>query len=89
MLQFDAYHTERMDGDAPGRLRAVIDRVAHIQIADNPGRHQPGTGELDFKGLFAAIEDVGYTGWVGLEYIPSDGTVESLTWLDQFGFSLA
>lgn len=86
-LQFDAYHVARMEGDPGERLRAVADRVGHVQIADHPGRHQPGTGEIDFAGLFAALDAVGFDGAVGLEYVPTPDTAGSLGWLDAFGLT--
>jgi hydroxypyruvate isomerase len=85
LLQFDAYHVERMEGDPADRLEAVLDRVGHVQIADHPGRHQPGTGEIDFAALFGLLDDAGYSGVVGLEYVPIPDTAESLSWLAQYG----
>jgi hydroxypyruvate isomerase len=57
-----------------------------VQVADNPGRHQPGTGEIDFDALFGLLDDTGYTGAIGLEYVPAPDTAASLSWLDQYGF---
>jgi hydroxypyruvate isomerase len=88
LLQFDAYHVRRMEGDPAGRLSAVIGRVGHVQIADHPGRHQPGTGEIDFGALFALLDSTGYAGSVGLEYVPTPDTAGSLSWLDRFGSAL-
>jgi hydroxypyruvate isomerase len=88
-LQFDVYHVERMEGDPADRLSAVFDRVGHVQIADNPGRHQPGTGEIDFPTLFEQLDDAGYQGTVGLEYIPTPDTVASLSWLERHGVALS
>ena len=87
-LQFDAYHVQRMEGEPANRLRALFDRVGHVQVADNPGRHQPGTGEIDFEALFRLLDDAGYEGAVGLEYVPDPDTEESLTWLERYGFAL-
>jgi hydroxypyruvate isomerase len=84
LIQFDAYHVQRMEGDSAGRLRSVIDRIGHVQIADYPGRHQPGTGEIDFVALFHALQETGYGGVVGLEYIPMPDTAQSLEWLAQY-----
>ena len=78
-LQFDVYHVQVMQGDIITTLRRVIDRVAHIQVADNPGRHEPGTGEIDYDFVFSEISELGYTGWIGAEYIPSDPA--GPTWL--------
>lgn len=87
-LQFDAYHVERMEGDPARRLRGLIDRVGHVQIADHPGRHQPGTGEIDFPALFRVLDDAGYAGCVGLEYVPAPSTAASLDWVSQLGLTL-
>jgi hydroxypyruvate isomerase len=89
LLQFDAYHVQRMEGDAAPRLAAVLDRVGHVQIADHPGRHQPGTGEIDFSALFELLDGAGYAGSVGLEYVPAPTTAASLGWLSQFGLTPA
>ncbi len=79
-LQFDVYHVQRMEGDVTPRLRALLDRIDHVQIADNPGRHQPGTGELNFAFLFEELDRLGYAGHVGLEYVPEPDTLSSLAW---------
>ena len=82
-LLFDAYHTCRMGLPVEATLRESSDQVAHVQIADCPGRNQPGTGEIDFEGFFSTLDEVGYDGWIGLEYKPSAGdTVASLAWMD-------
>jgi hydroxypyruvate isomerase len=88
-LQFDAYHARRMEGDPAERLSATLDRVGHVQIADHPGRHQPGTGEIDFAALFGLLDDSGYRGTVGLEYIPTPDTAASLLWLERHGVALS
>jgi hydroxypyruvate isomerase len=88
LLQFDAYHVQRMEGDPAGRLEPLLDRVGHVQIADHPGRHQPGTGEIDFAALFELLDGSGYPGAVGLEYIPSPDTPTSLGWLERHGHAL-
>ena len=85
-LQFDAYHVQRMEGDPATRLVPLLDLVGHVQIADNPGRHQPGTGEIDFAALFALLDE-GYEGAVGLEYIPTPDTASSLGWLEELTWS--
>ncbi len=79
-LQFDVYHVQRMEGDVTPRLRTLLDRIDHVQIADNPGRHQPGTGELNFAFLFEELDRLGYAGHVGLEYVPEPDTLSSLAW---------
>ena len=81
-LQYDAYHMQRMEGNLVATLREYIGEIAHVQIADSPGRGQPGTGEIRFSYVLAELEALGYDGWVGLEYVPAGGTTEeSLAWL--------
>lgn len=87
-LQYDIYHAQRMEGELVATLRKELPRIAHIQIADNPGRHEPGTGEINYRFVFAAIGEVGFDGYVGLEYVPAAGTVAGLSWLKDFGFVL-
>jgi len=79
-LQFDFYHRQIMEGDLAEGFRAALPRIAHLQFADVPGRHEPGTGGIDFPGLFAAIDASGYDGWVGAEYVPATDTAASLGW---------
>jgi hydroxypyruvate isomerase len=79
--QYDIYHMQRMEGNIVANIREHIDAIGHIQIADSPGRNQPGTGELNFQNIFAAIEESGYTGFVGLEYNPKGTSVKSFDWL--------
>lgn len=80
-LQYDIYHMQRMEGDLINTIRRLIDRIGHMQLADNPGRHEPGTGEIHFPNLFKAIDQAGYQGWVGCEYIPAATTEAGLVWL--------
>ena len=80
-LQYDIYHMQRMEGDLINTIRARIDRIGHMQLADNPGRHEPGTGEINFTNLFRAIDDAGYQGWIGCEYIPAGDTAAGLEWM--------
>lgn len=88
-LQYDLYHQQRTGGELIGTLRERIARIAHLQIADNPGRGEPGTGEVAWGPVLAAIEASGYAGWVGLEYFPHDkgprGTEAGLAWLHALG----
>lgn len=79
-LQYDIYHAQIIAGDLARTLEANIDRIGHIQIADNPGRHEPGTGEINFPFLFAWLDRLGYTGWVGCEYKPLGHTEAGLGW---------
>ncbi len=83
-LQYDVYHMQIMEGNLIDTLSAHISRIGHIQIADNPGRHEPGTGEINFPNVFAAIDAAGYDGWIGCEYIPAGTTEEGLRWLDPY-----
>lgn len=80
-LQYDIYHMTLMEGAVTDTLRRLAPRIGHIQFADSPGRQEPGTGAIDFAGIFAAIDDSGYAGWVGAEYAPSKKTMETLDWL--------
>ena len=80
-LQYDVFHMTRMGEDVEAALREHIDVVAHVQIADHPGRGEPGSGSIDFGALFALLDELGYTGWVGAEYRPTGRTEDSLGWL--------
>jgi hydroxypyruvate isomerase len=80
-LQYDVYHMERMEGRVAETIRAHVSDIAHIQIADNPGRHEPGTGQIDWRQIFGAIETSGYDGYIGLEYVAATTAEESLRWL--------
>ncbi len=84
-MQFDCYHMARMGEDVLGALRANIGRIGHVQFADTPGRHEPGSGELDYDAIFAALRTLPYTGWCGAEYRPRGRTEDSLVWLWQAG----
>jgi hydroxypyruvate isomerase len=79
-LQYDIYHMQIMEGDLIRTMERLMPVIGHIQFADNPGRHQPGTGELNFPALFAALDRMGYEGWVSAEYRPATNTGESLDW---------
>ncbi|SFU75937.1 hydroxypyruvate isomerase [Halomonas korlensis] len=81
-LQYDIYHMQVMEGDLAPTIEKHLDRIAHVQLADNPGRHEPGTGEIHYPFLFAHLDRLGYTGWVGAEYKPAGRTEEGLGWLD-------
>lgn len=88
-LQFDLYHQQRMRGELMATLRRHLPHIGHIQIADNPGRGEPGSGEVAWANVLSAIEASGYAGWVGLEYFPLDkgplGTEAGLSWLAAHG----
>jgi hydroxypyruvate isomerase len=79
-LQYDIYHMQIMEGDVTQAIERSLPQIAHMQLADVPGRHEPGTGDIDFPSLLALIDRAGYTGWIGCEYIPQAGTVPGLGW---------
>jgi hydroxypyruvate isomerase len=79
-LQYDIYHMQVMEGDLARTIEANLDRIAHIQLADNPGRHEPGTGEINYPFLYEHLDRIGYAGWVGAEYKPKAGTEQGLGW---------
>lgn len=89
-MQFDVYHMARMEeGDVSAIISRLGDQIGHIQFADVPGRGEPGTGELDFKSIFYAIEYSSYQGWVGAEYKPSKNTEDTLRWKQFIASSIA
>jgi hydroxypyruvate isomerase len=79
--QYDAYHMQVMEGNLTETIKNNLDRIAHIQIADNPGRHEPGTGEINYPNLFRFIDEAGYNGFIGCEYRPLKTTEEGLEWM--------
>lgn len=79
--QYDIYHMQIMEGDLAPTIEANLNRIAHIQLADNPGRHEPGTGEINYHFMFDFLDRIGYSGWVGCEYKPATTTEEGLGWL--------
>jgi len=81
-VQYDCYHAHRTEGRLAATLAAELPRIAHVQVADHPGRHEPGSGEIGYAALFAELDRLGYAGWVGAEYLPADGTEAGLGWLD-------
>lgn len=87
-IQYDVYHAQREEGELTGTLRKYQKRIGHIQIADNPGRHQPGTGEINYPFLFKEIDRLGYEGFIGLEYVPEPDTLASLAWVERYGYRL-
>jgi len=80
-LQYDIYHAQVMEGDLARTLESNLERIGHIQLADNPGRHEPGTGEINFPYLLGHLDRLGYPGWVGCEYQPLTTTTAGLVWL--------
>ena len=86
-IQYDIYHAQRTEGELAHTLQKNLDRIGHIQIADNPGLHQPGTGEINFRFLFELLDRIGYDGYVGLEYVPEGTTEQSLGWVSAYGYT--
>ena len=79
-VQYDIYHAQRMEGELAATLQKHLARIGHVQIADNPGRNEPGTGEINHGFLFAHLDRIGYSGWVGCEYKPATATEAGLGW---------
>lgn len=83
-VQYDIYHMQIMEGDLSPTIANNLPKIAHIQLADNPGRHEPGTGEINYDFLLPHIDELGYQGWIGCEYKPKVGTHQGLSWLNAF-----
>ena len=83
-LQHDIYHMQIMEGDLARTIQANLDIISHLQIADNPGRNEPGTGEINYPYLFGVIDSSGYDGWVGCEYKPLTTTDGGLGWISRY-----
>lgn len=83
-LQYDFYHLQIMEGDLTRNFERLQPRIAHVQIADNPGRHEPGTGEIHYPFIFSTLERLGYNGWIGCEYVPKGRTTDGLDWMRTF-----
>jgi len=79
-VQYDIYHAQRTEGELAATLAQHLARIGHIQIADNPGRHEPGSGEINYRFLFQHLDRIGYQGWVGAEYRPASTTEAGLGW---------
>jgi len=79
-LLYDIYHMQIMEGDVARTIERLLPRIGHIQLADNPGRHEPGTGEINYPWLLSRIDALGYDGWIGCEYVPAGETVAGLGW---------
>ncbi|MEY2769660.1 MAG: hypothetical protein RIQ38_79 [Pseudomonadota bacterium] len=84
-LQYDLYHMQRMEGELSATIARLLPRIGHVQVADNPGRNEPGTGELNWPFLFRHLDAVGYTGWIGCEYRPAGRTEDGLGWRERLG----
>jgi hydroxypyruvate isomerase len=79
-LQYDIYHMQRMEGELANTIRNHLSVIRHVQLADNPGRFEPGTGEINYRYLLNFLDEIGYEGWVGCEYKPKSGTEAGLGW---------
>jgi hydroxypyruvate isomerase len=80
-FQYDIYHMQIMEGNLAPTIEHLLHRIRHLQLADNPGRHEPGTGEINYPFLFDFIDRLGYTGWIGCEYKPASTTTQGLGWI--------
>ncbi len=87
-LQYDVYHMQRVEGELSATLQRLMPRIGHIQIADAPSRHEPGTGEINFNHVLGHIDALGYDGWIGCEYRPKTTTAAGLGWIAAHGFTL-
>ncbi|HEY0383675.1 MAG TPA: TIM barrel protein [Candidatus Elarobacter sp.] len=83
-VQYDVYHAQRTEGNIIATIRAHAARFGHVQIADSPGRNEPGTGELAYERILPVLEETGYDGWIGLEYRPSRPVPDTFAWVDAF-----
>lgn len=83
-LQYDIYHAQRMEGELGKTIEQYLDRIGHIQLADNPGRHEPGTGEIHYPYLFELLDRLGYEGYIGCEYKPLKTTEAGLSWMGPY-----
>ena len=83
-IQYDVYHMQVMEGDLIPTYTRLKDRIAHIQVADNPGRNEPGTGEINYPFVLGEIDRLGYDGWIGCEYKPKAGTTAGLGWMKAY-----
>lgn len=86
MLQYDVYHAQRVEGNLTSTLGEHLGQIAHVQIADSPARNQPGTGEINYPFVLNALDEMGYDGWVSLEYKPLGKTEDTLSWLREWGY---
>lgn len=79
-IQYDIYHMQVMEGDLAPTIKKYFPRIAHLQLADNPGRNEPGTGEINYPFLYSYLDEIGYRGWIGCEYKPKTTTMQGLGW---------
>lgn len=83
-IQYDLFHMQIMEGNLAATIERLLARIGHIQIADVPGRHEPGSGEINFDFLLQHLDALGYSGWVGCEYNPRGDTLEGLKWAKSY-----
>ncbi|MDH5539523.1 MAG: hydroxypyruvate isomerase [Rhizobacter sp.] len=83
-VQYDIYHAQRMEGELAATVQKHLARIGHIQLADNPGRNEPGSGEINYEFLFAHLDRIGYAGWIGCEYKPKGDTAAGLGWIKPY-----
>ena len=86
-VQYDIYHAQRMEGELSNTIEKNLSKIAHIQLADNPGRNEPGTGEINYPYLFKMLDRIGYQGWIGCEYKPATTTEAGLSWIQKLNQS--
>jgi hydroxypyruvate isomerase len=84
LFQYDIYHMQRVEGEVARTIERLFPRIGHFQIAGNPGRHEPDTGEINYSYLFDLIDRLGYRGWIGAEYRPKGRTEDGLAWLGRY-----
>ena len=83
LLQYDIYHAQRSEGELAATMQRLLPKIGHMQLADNPGRNEPGTGEINYPFLFEHIDRIGYKGWIGCEYKPATTTEAGLGWFER------
>jgi hydroxypyruvate isomerase len=83
-LQYDFFHLQMLEGNLAAKAERLLARIGHMQVADAPGRHEPGSGEINFEFLLRHVDAIGYAGWIGCEYNPARGTVEGLKWAQPY-----
>jgi hydroxypyruvate isomerase len=85
LIQYDIYHMQRMEGEIAATIKDNLHLIGHVQLADNPGRNEPGTGEINYRFLFQHLDAIGYRGWIGCEYKPKAATEDGLGWRANHG----
>ena len=84
LLQYDIYHMQIMEGNIINTISNNLNMIGHMQLADNPGRHEPGTGELNYPVIFEKLDQMGYKGWIGCEYVPIKDSIPGLVWANSY-----